>query len=190
MRRRNFITLLGSTMVMGSLTAHAQQSGGIRRIGVLMSHPETDPDTRAFLAAFREGLQKLGWTEGRNVRLDTRWTSPGDAEQMQRFAKELVALQPDLILSQSTPTTAALLQHTRTIPIIFANIVRHTLGDLQTDYLEDRGLSPVGVAEGTGGPSPVRNISNSVTPMPSWRAIGSGPFDCARNRSYLRQRAR
>jgi putative tryptophan/tyrosine transport system substrate-binding protein len=68
MRRRNFVTLLGSTMVMRSLSAHAQQSGGMRRIGVLMSHPETDRDTRAFLAAFREGLQKLGWTEGRNVR--------------------------------------------------------------------------------------------------------------------------
>ena len=74
MRRRDFITLLGSTMAMGSLTAHAQHSGGMRRIGVLMSYPETDPDAQAFLAAFREGLQKLGWTEGRNVRLDTRWT--------------------------------------------------------------------------------------------------------------------
>jgi putative ABC transport system substrate-binding protein len=120
MRRRNFITLLGSTMVMGSLTAHAQQSGGMRRIGVLMSHPETDPDTRAFLAAFREGLQKLGWTEGRNVRLDTRWTSPGDAEQMQRFAKELVALQPDLLLGHTTTAATALQKQTRTIPIIFA----------------------------------------------------------------------
>ena len=64
MRRRNFITLLGSTMVMGSLTAHAQQSGGMRRIGVLMSYPENDPDAQAFYAAFREGLQKLGWMEG------------------------------------------------------------------------------------------------------------------------------
>jgi hypothetical protein len=97
-RRRNFITLVGSTMVMGSLTAHAQQSGGMRRIGVLMSHPETDPDAQAFLAAFREGLQKLGRTEGRNVRLDARWTSAGNVEEMQRFAKELVALQPDLLL--------------------------------------------------------------------------------------------
>ena len=120
MRRRNFITLLGSTMVMGSLTAHAQQSGGIRRIGVLMSYPETDPDAQAFLAAFREGLQKLGWTEGRNVRLDTRWTSAGNVEEMQRFAKELVALQPDLMLGHTTTATVALRQQTRTIPVIFA----------------------------------------------------------------------
>ena len=120
MRRRNFITLLGSTMVMVSLTAHAQQSSGIRRIGVLMSYPETDPDGRVFLVAFREGLQKLGWTEGRNVRLDIRWTSAGNVEEMQRFAKELVALQPDLLLGHTTTASVALQKQTRTIPIIFA----------------------------------------------------------------------
>ena len=120
MRRRNFITLLGSTMVMGSLTAHAQQSGGMRRIGVLMSYPETDSDAQAFLAAFREGLQKLGWTEGRNVRLDTRWSSAGNVEEMQRFAKELVALQPDLLLGHTTTASVALQKQTRSIPIIFA----------------------------------------------------------------------
>jgi ABC-type uncharacterized transport system substrate-binding protein len=120
MKRRAFITLLGGTMVMQSLTAHAQQFGGMRRIGVLMSYPETDPDAQAFLAAFREELRKLGWTEGRNVRFDTRWASPGNAEAMQRFAKEIVALQPDLILGHTTTATAALLQQTRTIPVIFA----------------------------------------------------------------------
>jgi len=106
--------------VMGSLTAHAQQSGGMRRIGVLMSYPETDPDAQAFFAAFREGLQKLGWMEGRNVRFDTRWTSAGNVEEMQRFAKELVALQPDLMLGHTTTATVALRQQTRTIPVIFA----------------------------------------------------------------------
>jgi putative tryptophan/tyrosine transport system substrate-binding protein len=122
MRRRNFIALLGSLMVMGSLAVNAQESGGMRRIGVLMSYPETDPDAQAFLAAFREGLQKLGWTEGRNVRLDTRWTSAsaGNLEEMQRFAKELVALQPDLLLGHTTTTTTALQKQTHTIPIIFA----------------------------------------------------------------------
>jgi putative ABC transport system substrate-binding protein len=120
MRRRNFITLLCSTLVMGSLTAYAQQSGGMRRIGVLMSYPETDPDAQAFLAAFREGLQKLGWTEGKNVRLDTRWATAGNAEEMQRFAKELVALQPDLLLGHTTTTSVALQKQTRTVPIIFA----------------------------------------------------------------------
>jgi len=120
MRRRNFITLLGSTMVTGALTTHAQQSGGMRRIGVLMSYPETDRDAQAFLAAFREGLQKLGWVEGRNVQLDTRWTSADDVERMQRFAKELVALQPDLLLGHTTTASVALQKQTSTIPIIFA----------------------------------------------------------------------
>jgi putative ABC transport system substrate-binding protein len=94
----------------------------MRRIGVLMAVPENDHEYQAFLAAFREGLQKLGWAEGRNIRIDTRWAAL-DAEAMQRFAKELVALQPDLIVSQSTPTTASLLQQTRTIPIIFALVI-------------------------------------------------------------------
>jgi putative ABC transport system substrate-binding protein len=91
-----------------------------RRIGMLMGYAESDRVGQAYLAAFRQGLQKLGWAEGRNIRIDIRWTRPGDAESRQRFAKELVAQQPDLILSQSTPTTAAMLQQTRTIPIVFA----------------------------------------------------------------------
>jgi putative ABC transport system substrate-binding protein len=94
----------------------------MRRVGVLMGYPENDLEGPAFFAAFREGLQKLGWVEGRNIRLDTRWASPDDAEARQRFAQELVALQPDLILSSVTPTTAALLQHTRAIPIVFATV--------------------------------------------------------------------
>ena len=93
----------------------------MRRIGVLMTFAERDAEAQAFVAAFREGLQKLGWAEGRNIRIDYRWAAL-DAEPIQRFAKELVALQPDLILSHNTPTTAALLQQTRTIPIIFAAV--------------------------------------------------------------------
>ena len=88
-----------------------------------MAYSESDPEGQANVAAFRQGLQKLGWTEGRNLRIDTRWAAL-DAELMQRFAKELIALQPDLILSSSTPTTATLLQQTRTIPIIFASRCR------------------------------------------------------------------
>ena len=82
---------------------------------------ESDREGRAWVASFREGLQKLGWTEGRTVRSDYRWAT-SDVELMQRFAKELVGLQPDLILSQNTPTTRALLQQTHTIPIIFAQV--------------------------------------------------------------------
>jgi putative ABC transport system substrate-binding protein len=121
MRRREFITLLGGAIVW-PLAAHAQQPDRMRRIGVLMGYAESDREGQAFVAAFREGLQKLGWAEGRNIRIDTRWATPGDAESIQRFAKELIALQPDLILSAATPTTAALLQQTRTIPIIFATV--------------------------------------------------------------------
>ena len=123
MKRREFIALLGGTAVAWPLAAGAQQSARMRRIGVLMGFPESDPEAQAYIAAFREGLQKLGWTEGRNVRIDTRWATPADADSMQLFAKELVALQPDLILSNTTPTTAVLLQQTRTIPIVFAMVV-------------------------------------------------------------------
>jgi putative ABC transport system substrate-binding protein len=119
--RREFITLLGGAAAPWPLAAGAQQAERMRVIGVLMAYAESDPEGQAWVAAFREALQKLGWAEDRNIRIDTRWATP-DVEAMQRLAKELVALQPDLILSQSTPTTAALLQHTRTIPIIFANI--------------------------------------------------------------------
>src|SRR5262245_5483380 len=121
MRRREFLTLFGGAAVAGPLAAPAQQPDRVRRIGVLMGYAENDPEAQAWVAAFREGLQKLGWTEGRNVRIDTRWTA-SDAGALQRFAQELVALQPNLILSQITPTTAALLQQTHTIPIVFVMV--------------------------------------------------------------------
>jgi putative ABC transport system substrate-binding protein len=85
-----------------------------------MGYGESDREGQAFVTAFREGLRKLGWVEGRNIRIDYRWATPGNAEARQRFAKELVALQPDLILTQNTPNVAALLQQTRTIPVVFA----------------------------------------------------------------------
>jgi putative ABC transport system substrate-binding protein len=120
MNRRAFITLLGGATAAWPLRARAQQPNRMRRIGVLMAYAESDAEGQASVAAFKDGLQKLGWTEGRNMRIDTRWATPGDTESTQQFAKELIALQPDLILSHTTPTTAALLQQTRSIPIIFA----------------------------------------------------------------------
>src|SRR5262245_62956165 len=120
MKRREFITLLGGAAAW-PIAAGAQQAEGVRRSGLLMAFAESDPEGQTFAAAFREGLQKLGWTEGRNIRIDARWAA-GDAEAMQRLARSLVALQPDLILSPTTPTTAALLQQTRIIPIVFAAV--------------------------------------------------------------------
>jgi len=120
MKRRDFITLLGGAAAAWPVAVRAQQAERMRRIGVLMGYAESDSDARAWYAAFREALQKLGWTEGRNVQIDTRWATPDDAESMRRFAMELVALRPDLLLSSTTPTTMALLQQTRTIPIVFA----------------------------------------------------------------------
>jgi putative ABC transport system substrate-binding protein len=118
MRRREVLGVLGGAAAW-PLGARAQQGERMRRIGVLMGYAEGDVEGQSYLAAFREGLQKLGWTDGRNIRIDYRWGAL-DAESLQRFAKELVALQPDLILAQSTPTTAVLMQQTRTIPIVFA----------------------------------------------------------------------
>jgi len=127
MKRRAFITLLGGAATAWPLAAGAEQPDQVRRIGVLMGYAESDSDARAWYAAFREALQKLGWTEGRNIQIDTRWATPDDAESMRRLAKELVAPQPNVILSSTTPTTTALLQQTRTIPIVFA-IVADPIG--------------------------------------------------------------
>jgi len=117
-KRRAFITLLGGA-VAWPLAVRAQQPHRMRRIGVLMAY--ADREYRSHLAAFREELQELGWTEGRDVQIDYRWAAL-DPESMRRFARELIALQPDVILSASSPTTASLLQETRSIPIIFANV--------------------------------------------------------------------
>jgi putative ABC transport system substrate-binding protein len=120
MRRREFITVVGGAAVSWPLAARAQLPDRMRRIGVLMGYAESDSEGQAFVVAFREGLQKLGWVENRNVRIDYRRATSDDSDSIERFAKELVALRPDLILSNNTPTTAAMLQQTRAIPIIFA----------------------------------------------------------------------
>jgi putative ABC transport system substrate-binding protein len=117
MARRNFIAALGSAAAW-PLTARAQQLDRVRRIGVLMGWAESDPDAQSALTAFLRGLQQLGWVEGRNLRIDRRWTA-GDREQMRIFAKDLIELQPDIILANTTPATAALHKETKAIPIVF-----------------------------------------------------------------------
>ena len=121
MRRRDFIIVLGGAAFTGSFAVSAQQTDRMRRVGVLMGYGEADPEAKAFLAEFRQGLSALGWIEGRNLRMDVRW-APGRIDRMHAFAKELVDLQPDVILAQSTPVTAALKHETQTIPIVFAPV--------------------------------------------------------------------
>jgi putative tryptophan/tyrosine transport system substrate-binding protein len=123
-RRREFITLLGGAAAAPSflwpLAVRAQQPERMRRIGVLISLAEDDPEGKARLAAFRQGLEKRGWSEGRNVRIDYRYAPA--AAQAQMLAKELVALQPDVIFANNTPITAALQRESRTVPIVFATV--------------------------------------------------------------------
>jgi putative ABC transport system substrate-binding protein len=150
MRRREFLTLAAGATAYWPLAARAQQPDGMRRIGILMAIAESDTEGQARVAGFREGLQKVGWAEGRNIRIDTRWAPPRDAEARQRFAKELVALRPDLILAQATPTTATLLQQTRTIPIVFVGV-----------------SDPIGSGFVASFPRPGGNVTGFITMEPT-----------------------
>jgi putative ABC transport system substrate-binding protein len=119
MKRREFITLLSGTAAAWPLAARAQQQGDrMRRIGVLMTTAEDDVESKARIAAFVQALQQLGWTDGRNVRIDIRWPA-GDAERIRRYAAELAVVAPDLILASGSAAVGPLLQVTRTVPIVF-----------------------------------------------------------------------
>jgi putative tryptophan/tyrosine transport system substrate-binding protein len=118
MRRRHFITLLGSAAAAWPLALRAQQSGQMRRIGLLMPFARDDLEGQARVTAFVQGLQKLGWTEGRNLQIEYRWGT-GD---LQKAATELVASSPDVIFANTTPAVAALQQATRSVPIVFAQV--------------------------------------------------------------------
>jgi putative tryptophan/tyrosine transport system substrate-binding protein len=120
--RREVITLIGGTAVAWPLAAHAQQPERMRRIGVLIPSAENDPETSRRVGALREGLLQLGWTEGGNIRLEYRWSAP-DPDSMRKLARELVDLRPDVLLTDSTAGTAAALDETRTIPIVFVQVV-------------------------------------------------------------------
>src|SRR6266436_6453264 len=119
MKRREFITLLGGAAVEWPLAARAQQPDRMRRIGVLLNVAADDPEAPARVGAFSQGLAELGWTIGRNVRIDYRWYA-GDADTARKYAVELVALAPDVVLASGTPGVTAIQQVNRSVPIVFA----------------------------------------------------------------------
>jgi putative tryptophan/tyrosine transport system substrate-binding protein len=125
-KRRDFITLLGSAAAAWPLAAQAEQPSGMRRIGVLIPAPADDREYQARLAAFLGGLQQLGWIDGRNVRIDTRWAAD-DADLIRKYAGELVALGPDVVMAFTSTAVPPLRQVTSAIPIVFA-IVADAVG--------------------------------------------------------------
>ena len=118
MKRRQFIAGLGAAAAWPVAARAQRQADRIRRIGVLMSNAEGDPEGKARVTALEQGLENVGWTEGRNTRIDYRWAA-GDVERMRAYAKELIDLRPEVIVANTTPVTAALQRETRTIPIVF-----------------------------------------------------------------------
>jgi|SRR5271166_3185416 len=122
MRRRDFISLLGGSAVAWPLAAAAQQRERVRRIGVLIHFSESQPVGQQYVAAFRQSLKELGWTDGGNVRIDVRWIA-GDPERLRSYSAELVALAPDVILASYTPAVVALQRTSRTVPIVFVGVI-------------------------------------------------------------------
>jgi putative ABC transport system substrate-binding protein len=145
LKRREFITLIGGAAAAWPQAASAQKPDGVRRIGVLLSLAESDPEGKTQLSGFTQGLTELGWIDGGNLRMEIRW-GRGDVDRIRTFAKELVALQPDLIVGHGTPVTAALHQETRTIPIVFVTV-----------------SDPVGEGFVAGLPHPGGNITGFLT---------------------------
>ena len=155
MKRRDFITLLGGAAAAWPLTAWAQQPERMRRIGVLMNLASDDAEGQARLAAFHQGLQQLGWTVGRNVQIDYRWAAD-DTGRFHRYAEELLALAPDVVLASGTPSVQALQQATRTVPIVFANV-----GDPVA-------MGNVASLARPGGNATGFSPSNSASPRSGW----------------------
>jgi ABC-type uncharacterized transport system substrate-binding protein len=122
MRRREFITLLGGAAAAWPLVARAQRPERVRHIGVLTTLAASDPEAQPRVRAFQQGLQKLGWTEGSNLRIDYRWAGD-DPGLIEAYAAEIVGVGPDVILANATPPLSAILRKTRTIPIVFVQVI-------------------------------------------------------------------
>jgi ABC-type uncharacterized transport system substrate-binding protein len=138
MRRRDLITLIGSAMATWPLAARAQRQSKMRRIGVLMSIAEDDPEAKARVTALQEGFEKLGWTDGRNIQIDYRWAA-GDAARMTEYAAELVGLTPNVIVANGAPALASLGKQTRSIPIVFVQVVDPVASGLVANFARPGG---------------------------------------------------
>jgi putative ABC transport system substrate-binding protein len=138
MKRREFITLLGGAAVAWPLAARAQQAGRMRRMGALLPGAADDPEAPRRILALGQRLQELGWTEGRNLRIDIRWAA-GDPERYRRYAGELVALGPDVVLASGGSTVAALQQVSRSVPIVFLGVTDPVGFGLVTSYARPGG---------------------------------------------------
>jgi putative ABC transport system substrate-binding protein len=154
MRRREFITLLGGAAIAPSFGARAQQPERARRIGVLFGPwAADDPEGQSRLSAFLQGLQQLGWTDGRNVHIDARWPAT-NSDNLRKFAAEMTALAPDVIVASSGPALIAILQATRDVPIVFANVA-DPVGSGFVDSLSRPGGNATGFRRtNTGGGKP------------------------------------
>jgi putative ABC transport system substrate-binding protein len=154
LKRRAFITLLGGA-AWWPLAARAQQPERMRRIDLLHTPAADDPEGQARNAAFLQGLAQFGWTDGGNVRIETRWAA-GDAERIRKYAAELVALAPDVIVTTGSATVGPLLQVTRTVPIVFVNVP------------DPVGAGFVNSLPRPGGKRPALSISNTASPRNGW----------------------
>ena len=151
MRRREFITLIGGAALAWPHVARAQQAERVRRVGVLMAVTADDAEAQARIAAFVRGLQQLGWSIGKNIQVDYRLAGI-DADTLRKYAGELVALAPDVILAQSSPSIAALLQATRTVPIVFT-LIADPVGAGYVDSLAHPGGNATGFTVASRSPS-------------------------------------
>ena len=154
MNRREFSRLLGGAASSWPLAARAQQGNRVRRIGVFMGSDENSPQAKATFSAFTQGLADLGWTDGRNVRIDLRYAG-ADINRIRTLTRELVGLQPDIIVTSSTPPTAAVQRETRTIPIVFVNQADPVTSGFATRKINDLDDGLAAVAAVVNGRLPV-----------------------------------
>jgi len=183
MKRREFITLLGGAVAL-PLAARAQESERMRRIGVLLPGTADDAEYQARMATFLQGLQQLGWSDGRNLRIDIRYAA-GDANLTRKYAAELVALAPDVILAPGSTSLGPLLQATRTVPIVFATIL-DPVGAGFVDSLARPGGNATGFIAFEYGLSGMVGTAQADRAKPDASRDPSGSSHCRRDRAVCR----